>query len=351
MNVRPLSLLATVLLLSACSTGVRAPAGGDTNIGAFATQCEAQYDGPLKALPTSYPRPAKQKLKIGFLQPLAANEAVNYLQKFAEKRVAALGGTTISYDAEEKPDKQVTQLEQLLNQGVNAIIAFPVDASALNPVVAKAKAASVPVIGIEVDPNGGSNIGGFTTQVLQGRDAHAYVHACAMARLHPGGEVAIIGSASPVPSLTAYVNRATYWSKKFGLKLVGTASNQTDDVAGGETAASGLLPNHPNLRGIMAYNDPTAIGAHTAARTQSRQLTVFGLNGGSDAFAAVKDGKEDLSLQHPLKEEAEQAVAAAYAAVQQPRIAPPKTVFPAPDRVLTADRLGQVVPWERQLAE
>jgi ribose transport system substrate-binding protein len=349
-RVLPLSL-ATILVLSACSTGTSSSSGGgsNANIGAFATQCAAHYDGPLKALPTSYPEPSKQDLKIGFLQPLGANETVGTLQKFVEKHVAALGGTTIAYDAEEQPDKQVTQLEQLLNQGVKAIIVFPVDASALNPVIAKAKTAGVPVVGIEVDPDGGTNIGNYATQVVQGRDQHAYVHACVMAKLHPGGEVAVVGSAAPVPSLASYVTRVTFWAKKFGLNLVGTASNQTDDVAGGATAAGGILSNHPNLQGIMAYNDPTAIGAHTAARTQSRDLTVFGVNGGSDAFAAIKDGKEDLSLQHHLDEWSKQLVAAAYDAVQQPQTALPKTTFPAADQPLTADSIGQAVPWKQQL--
>ena len=348
MRVLPLSL-ATVLVLSACSTGTSAPAGGGSNIGVLAAQCEAQYNGPLKALPTSYPVPSKQPLKVGFLQPLGANETVNYLQKFVQKRVTALGGTTIAYDAQGQPDKQVTQMEQLLNQGVDAIIAFPLDASALNPVIGRAKSAGVPVIGMEVDAEGGTDIGGFTTQVLQGRDQHAYLHACVMAKLHPGADVAVLGSASPVPSLAAYVTRVKYWAQEFGLKVVETANNQTDDVAGGEKAAAGILPNQPGIQGIMAYNDPTAIGAYTAARTQSRKLTIFGVNGGSDAFAAIKEGKEDLSLQHPLADWATQLVAAAYDAVQQPGTALPKSTFPAVDRYLTADSVGQAVPWKQQL--
>ncbi len=353
MRILPLApasvTLATLLALTACSTGTGPSATGNSDLGGIAAQCQSQYNGPLKALPTSYPEPSKQKLTVGFLQPLGANETVSYLQKFVEKHVAALGGSTIAYDAQGQPDKQVTQLEQLLNQHVQAIIVFPLDASALNPVVARAKAAGVPVIGIEVDADGGSDIGGFATQVVQGRDQHAYMHACVMAKLHPNGKVAVIGSAAPVPSLAAYVTRVTYWAKQFGLNIVATANNQTDDVAGGVTATAGILPNHPDIQGIMAYNDPTAIGAYTAARTQSRKLTVFGVNGGSDAFAAVKDGKEDLSLQHPLDAWATQLVNAAYDAVQQPGTALPKTTFPAADKYLTTDSLKQAVPWQQQL--
>ena len=350
MRVLPLSL-ATVLVLSACSTGTGSSSqgGSNANIAEFAAQCAAGYNGPLKALPTGYPEPSKQNLKIGFLQPLGANETVGFLQKFVEKHVVALGGTPIGYDAQGQPDKQVTQMEQLLNQGVDAIIVFPLDASALNPVIAKAKAAHVPVIGMEVDADGGTNIGGFTTQVVEGRDQHAYLHACVMSKLHPGAEVAVIGSAAPVPSLAAYVTRVKYWAKTLGLNVVQTASNQTDDVAGGEKAASGILPNRPGIQGIMAYNDPSAIGAYTAARTQSRKFTIFGVNGGSDAFAAIKDGKEDLSLQHPLDEWSTQLVAAAYDAVQQPGTVLPKTTFPAADKVLTAGSLGQAMPWKQQL--
>lgn len=349
------TIAAATLLLSACSSGSGGSGDSDSagakdaNLGDIAAACIKKYDGPLADVASAYPKSGDAKLKIGFSSPLQANEFVNYLQKFVEGAVSAAGGTTVAFDAAGQPDKQVTQVEQLLNDDVDALIIFPLDASALKPVIAKAKAAGVPVIGMEVQPDAVSDIGDFTSQVVQGRDLQAYVSACTMAEVHPGAEVATIGFAVPVPAILEYVERVTYWSKEFGLKVVDSVDNATDDVAGGETVASGLLTKHANLKGVFAYNDPSAIGASTAARGQSRKLTTFGLNGGSDAFTALESGKQDLSIQFPAQAWAEALVAAAYAAVEAPEAELPKSVFPNQLEVLVKDSLGQSETWKQQL--
>jgi ribose transport system substrate-binding protein len=339
------------LVLAACSSGSSSSDDpkADKDLAAIAAECADKYEGPLSDVETSYPEPTSGHLKIGFLQPLGAQESVAYIQKFVEAEVAKLGGETVAFDAEGQPDKQVTQMEQLLNEGVDAVIAFPLDVGALEPVVAKAKAAGVPVIGVEIAPDPTGDIGDWTTQIVQGRDYQAYVHACAMAELHPGGEVATIGFAVKVTTIVAYVDRVTFWAKEFGLKVVDAVDNPSDDVAGGEEVSSGLLAKHADLAGVLAYNDASAIGARTAARTQSRTLTVFGVDGGSDAFAAIKGGQLDLSLQFPEKSWGMALVAAAYAAVQQPDVELPRVAYPEEVGILTESNIDDAMTWEQQL--
>lgn len=41
------------------------------------------------------------------------------------------------------------------------------------------------------------------------------------------------------------------------------------------------------MTGIIAYNDPSALGAVVSARTSGRQIKAIGVNGGSDGFRGV----------------------------------------------------------------
>ena len=79
--------------------------------------------------------------------------------------------------------------------------------------------------------------------------------------LKSGDTVGTIDLVVKVPSIVFSITRDTYWAQKYGLKVVGPASNPSDDIAGGEKAMTQLLGQHSNLKGVMAYNDPSAVGA------------------------------------------------------------------------------------------
>ena len=125
----------------------------------------------------------------------------------------------------------------------------------------------------------------------QGRDIQAYLQADAMRLANKGGQIGLIGIGFPVPALKYLTSRESFYAKKNGLTVVGTQDNPSDDVTGGEKAANGLLQRYPDMNGVIGYNDPSALGAATAARGVGGQLVIVGLNGSSDGLAAVKGGR------------------------------------------------------------
>jgi ribose transport system substrate-binding protein len=62
---------------------------------------------------------------------------------------------------------------------------------------------------------------------------------------------------------------------------------------GGLKAAEDALQAHPDLRGIFAINDPSALGAVAAIEkaNRSRQVKVIGFDGQPEGKRAIKDGK------------------------------------------------------------
>ena len=110
------------------------------------------YTGAESSLPNAYGKPPVKSgasCTVGFQNPLAANESLQWFQKAAIAQAKAYGCKIIVLDDALSPDKQVSNMQQLLAQGAQAIIFYPLDPKATLPVLAQAKSKGVPVIAID----------------------------------------------------------------------------------------------------------------------------------------------------------------------------------------------------------
>src|SRR5437867_1231095 len=89
-------------------------------------------------------------LTIGFTNPIASNDQLHTLQEAIAARAAALGDKVIALDDNLDPNKQVSDIDQLVAQGVDAIIVFPLDPNAIKPAVQRAEDAGIKTIGINL---------------------------------------------------------------------------------------------------------------------------------------------------------------------------------------------------------
>ena len=72
----------------------------------------------------------------------------------------------------------------------------------------------------------------------------------------------------------------------------------------GLDAARDALQSHPDIVGIFAINDPSALGARAAVEAESKQdeIVIVGFDGQPEAKVAIKDGKLfDSPVQFPDK--------------------------------------------------
>ena len=116
---------------------------------------------------------------IGFQNPIAGNETLHTLQLAVVAQAKVYGCKVIALDDRTTPDKQVSNMQQLIAQKVNAIIFYPLDPKATVPVLKQAKNKGIPVVAI--DGTFGSRTATapylpyIATQVWQGRDIQAYL--------------------------------------------------------------------------------------------------------------------------------------------------------------------------------
>jgi ABC-type sugar transport system substrate-binding protein len=313
------------------------------------------YGGAEASLPNSYGKPIVKSgtpCTIGFQNPLAANESLQWFQKAAIAQAKAYHCKIIVLDDALSPDKQVSHMQQLLAQGAQAIIFYPLDPKATLPVLAQAKRKGVPVIAIDAT-FGNPKLPvapGIVTQVWQGRDIMAFLQVQALKAVDAHAKVGLVGIGAPVPALKYLNQREAFYAKKAGMTVVGTQDNPTDDVTGGEKAGNGLIQRYSNMDAVIGYNDPSALGTVIAARGAGRKLVAIGLNGTSDGIAGVRSGQLAATVQGAPVDLGIQSVTAAYDLITKQHLPLPKVVV-EPPRIVTKANVDKIVDWKTQLAK
>ena len=241
---------------------------------------------------------------------------------------------------------------QLLARGANAIALYPLAPNALRASLAKAKRQGVAVIGFNVTFTKSAKAPGYDAQIWEGRDAEAYLSVAEMARVAPHGKVVIVGIGAPVPAIKYLAQRYRFWAKKFGLQVIGEQDNPTDDIPGGRQAMSGLLGKYSDIDGVLAYNDESAVGSYTAARSAGRNdIKIIGINGSSLGISALDAGRVAAIIQVDAVNQGAQAAAGAYDILtKQGGKRLPKVVVMRP-KLLTKDNLDSATSWADQLAK
>ena len=348
-----LALLATATAFVACGDDDDdGGSGGGSGEGGGSQVADVKFTGSLELdAPEGYPEPKPGNLRLGFLNPLKANEFLNTLGRAMQLETERLGGEFVELDAKGDVNTQVSQFGQLIAQRLDGIAVFALDPGSVGPAVKRAKAAGIALVTIDLNFESTTDIGGFDSQVWQRRDEAAYMGAREMAsRVGDGGDVATIDFAVKVPSIVFSIDRAKFWASKFGLNVLGNASNPSDDIAGGEKAMTQLLGEFPDMSGVIGYNDPSAIGAASAARAQGKpDLTFGGQNGGSDALEAIRADRLSYTVKLDPPSMGKAFAWGLYDINQGTKV--PKTVKAGKPQLVTSENVDQVQSWDEQLEE
>lgn len=254
------------------------------------------YTGPEKNLPHNLADPkikAGYHYKVGYMSPYAAIASLSAAIQGAKTETQKLGGTFILKDGQLNPNTQASQINELIDQGVNAMMIYPVNPAALLPGIAAAKKKGIKIVMEDTPPIAGDPlIPGESTDVLQGRDAAEYGLAQAAAKVDPHGSYVNLGLAVPVPLLQYGVKRDTYWASKFGMKFLGTVTTPTDTPSGAAAAMNSILSKDPNVTTVFAYNDQAAEAASAVARSNGKlNVKIWGDNGEPVAIKEIQAGR------------------------------------------------------------
>ena len=245
------------------------------------------------------PTAAPGKPRIALVMKSLANEFFQSMAKGAEKHQATHSG---DYDLivngiknETDLTEQVGLVEQMVAQGVQAIVIAPADSKAVIPALKRARDAGVLVVNIDNKLDAGTlQQAGLSAPFVgpDNREGAAKVGDATAAKLKAGDKVTILEG---VPTaFNSQQRRAGFEDamKKAGMAVVSVQSGQWEmDKA--STIASALLTEHPDLKAILCANDSMALGAVAAVQAagKSGQVLIVGFDNISAIQTMISDGR------------------------------------------------------------
>lgn len=232
------------------------------------------------------------KPKVALVMKSLANEFFQTMAEGAKKHQAAHAA---DYDLivngiknETDLAEQVALVDQMIAQGVQALVIAPADSKALITVLKRAKDADILVINIDnkLDADTLKQAGLQIPFVgPDNRDGAKRVGEVLAKKLQSGDEVAILEGVTTAFNSQQRKSGFEDAMKAAGMKIVSVQSGEWE-MEKASTVAAGLLTANPGLKALLCANDSMALGA--AAAVQSAQKTAQVQIVGFDNISALK---------------------------------------------------------------
>ncbi|ODL83911.1 substrate-binding domain-containing protein [Serratia marcescens] len=203
---------------------------------------------------------------------------------------------------------QVQQVDDLINQGVDAIILNPVDTQGVQPMIAAAKRAAIPLIFVNRKPE--VPLSGATAYVGSDSALSGRLQMEALAKkMNYRGNVAILMGAlsnEETRERTRAVEAVIAKHKELKVVEKQTAKWQRNEAV---DVVSGWLLNGVPIDAIAANNDEMAIGAIMALKQAKKNgVRVAGIDGTPDGLQFIKNGDLAVTIFQDAKAQAIGAV-------------------------------------------
>jgi ribose transport system substrate-binding protein len=219
----------------------------------------------------------------------------------------AAGYETIVVAGEKDLAQQERQVNDFISKGCVAIVLCPCDSKGIGAVIKKANAAGVPVFTADIaslDPEAKVVSHIATENYGGGKQAgDAMIEALGEA----GGKVVILDYEAAescilrVKGFREVIDAYNAGRDTGKIEIVAELPGE-GDTALGDKAAQDALQAHPDLAGIFAITDPSAIGAWKALERAGKtdQVKIIGFDGQDIGKEAIRDGKIYADpIQHP----------------------------------------------------
>jgi ribose transport system substrate-binding protein len=205
-------------------------------------------------------------------------------------------------ETEAMVDKQMEMLQTAIDKKPAAICFAAVDSKAAIPLLQKAKAANIPVIGFDSGVDSDIPVTTAATDNI----AAAATAADKMAELigADGGEVAVIAhdqtSRTGIDRVKGFTDQIK--AKYPKITIVDTQYGGGDQLKSTDIAKA-VIQGHPNLKGYFGANEGSIIGVLNAVKELKKEgkLVVIGYDSGQQQMDAIRSGAESGAItQDPI---------------------------------------------------
>lgn len=237
---------------------------------------------------------AKQ-VNIGVTMYSLADKYPTYLQDAMQNFAKEHSDIKLKFsDANGDPAKMLTDVENFIDSGVDALVAMPTDPKIVKAIGLKAKKAKIPLIVVAVLPNeedmkyltsyigskeitSGEMQGEFIVNSLNGKPAKAMI---------------LLGPLGLDAQIKRTQGNKNILSQHSEIKIVAEQEARWDRAKGMDVAEN-LFSAHKDINVVLANNDEMAIGALLAARKlglKDEDVLIVGIDATPDALEYLGKG-------------------------------------------------------------
>ncbi|MGE7218420.1 ribose ABC transporter substrate-binding protein RbsB [Priestia koreensis] len=289
--------------------------------------------GACSMEPPQWAKPSKKAdvkdMKIGLSVSTLNNPFFVSLKDGVIKEAKKKGIKVITVDAQNDTAKQISDVEDLLQQGVDALLINPTDSAAISTAVQSANNVGVPVVTLDRSAEKGKVAALVASDNVKGGQMAAdYI-------VKMVGEKAKVAELEGVPGASATRERGKGFHNVADKKLDVTAKQSADfDRTKGLNVMENIIQGKPDIKAVFAHNDEMALGAIQAINSSGKDVIVVGFDGNDDAIKAVKEGKLAATVAQQPELIGQLAVKAAKDVVQGKKV---EKKIPVPLKLVTKE--------------
>ena len=274
----------------------------------------------------------KAEFKIGY-----ASSGLNHpfqitLRDGVLEKAKELNVEVIVVDAQDDTAKQISSIEDLIQQKVNLIIINPVDSDAVATSIAAANKENIPVITVDRGANEGEVLTHIASDNVEGSKLAGDFIAESIG--NKGNVVEIQGQ----PGAASARDRGKGFNDAIAAhpEIKNVYSQPADwDRNAAMTVMENALESNPDVVAVFAHNDEMALGALRAVESKGLQdkVIVVGFDAIDEAVTSVQEGKLAATIE------------------QQPKLMGSLAVENAVKYLKTQEKLPEFIPVELKLVK
>lgn len=222
----------------------------------------------------------------------------------AEAEAKLVKVNVIVTDAQNKLDKQISDIEDLIQKKVNALLINPTDSAGVATVVKKANEAGIPVFAIDrgIETGTGAKV---TAQIASDNVFGGRLQARFLAKAL-GGKGAVV-ELEGIPGASAAIDRKAGFEEELakvapGIKIIASQEAGFDQAKGLEVMQNLIQAHSGKIDAVVAANDSMALGAvkailqSKAKRPDGGRIIVVGFDAIDPALEEIKKGNMDATI-------------------------------------------------------
>ena len=207
------------------------------------------------------------------------------MKEAAEEAARSIGAELHITDARHDVTKQISDVEDLVQKGIDILLLNPTDSVGIEAAVQAAHAAGVVVTAVDAQAQG--PVDSFVGS--KNYDAGRLAGEALAQTLGDKGTVAILDGIPVVPILERVKGFRDAIAKHPNITIV-DVQNGRQERSTAMSVTENMIQSHPDLNGLFSVNDGGAMGALSAITASGKDISLVSVDGLAEVVEAVLQG-------------------------------------------------------------